>query len=661
MAALPLKEMKKSADAIRALALDAVQKSNSGHTGTAMALADAAVVLFSQHLKYDPKHPTWVNRDRFVLSVGHASMLQYALLHLTGYEVSMDDIKQFRQWGSITPGHPEVHETPGVEMTTGPLGQGIASAVGMAMAEAHLAATYNRPNYDVIDHHTYVFAGDGDMMEGVSHEACALAGRLGLSKLIVFYDDNNITIDGTADITMGEDVLMRFAAYGWHTERVADGHDMQAVHQAIENAKAQTNRPTLISMKTRIGYMHPKEGTSKAHGALTDETELLAAKAAIGWEYDKFTVPDAVYEFMKGAASNSAEAYPAWQSLFEHYAAAHPDLPLPFVKAFKNELPDGWEASLPTFGTDVKQATRAASGKVLAGIIPNLTTMVGGSADLTGSNKTIADGMGEYHENVAGRYVRYGVREHGMGAIMNGMSLHGGIRPYGGTFLVFSDYMRPAVRMAAIQDQPVIFVFSHDGIGVGEDGPTHQPIEHVMSLRTIPNLTVLRPADGNETSAAWKTALENIHGPSAIILTRQSLPTYANSSIGNAEKGAYVVSDVANPVALILATGSEVEIAVAAQAQLADAGMPTRVVSMPSWELFEQQSDAYKASVLPPHITARVSIEAGTTLGWGQYVGPFGTSIGLDRFGASAPYKTVYENLGLTPQAVADAVQSILR
>lgn len=659
MATLPLNEMKKSADAIRALALDAVQKANSGHTGTAMALADAAVVLFTQHMQFDPRHPTWVNRDRFVLSVGHASMLQYALLHLFGYDVSMDDIKQFRQYGSITPGHPEVHETPGVEMTTGPLGQGIATAVGMAMAEAHLASRFNRDDYSIVDHHTYVFAGDGDMMEGVSHEACALAGRLGLGKLIVFYDDNKITIDGGTDITMDEDVAMRFAAYGWHTIRVADGHDMQSVHDAITAAKANTGRPTLISMRTRIGYMHPKEGTSKAHGALTDEGELLAAKAAIGWQYDKFTVPDDVYAYMRGAGLRAAESYPAWQSMFQKYAAAHPDLPMPFVQAFKNELPENWQAALPTFGSDVKQATRAASGKVLAAIAPLIETMLGGSADLTGSNKTNFDNMGEFHEGPSGRYVRYGVREHGMGAIMNGLALHGGVRPYGGTFLVFSDYMRPSIRMAAIMDQPVIYVFTHDGIGVGEDGPTHQPIEHVMSLRTIPNLTVVRPADGNETAAAWQIALENKHGPTALALTRQSLPTYANSA-ENGLRGAYVLSDVANPLAIVMATGSEVEIAMDAQQQLAAAGIPVRVVSMPSWELFDQQSADYRNSVLPAHITARVSIEAGTTLGWAKYVGPFGKSIGLDRFGASAPFKTVYEQLGLTPQAVVDAVKGIL-
>lgn len=657
MAVLPLQQMKKSADAVRALALDAVQKANSGHTGTAMALADAAVVLFTQHMKFDPRHPTWVNRDRFVLSAGHASMLQYAMLHLTGYDVSMDDIKQFRQWGSITPGHPEVHETPGVEVTTGPLGQGIAMAVGMAMAEAHLAETYNRDACPVIDHHTYVIAGDGDMMEGVSHEACALAGHLGLGKLIVFYDDNSITIDGGTDITMNEDVLMRFAAYGWHTQRVVDGHDMEAIHTALETAKAD-KRPSVIGLRTRIGYMHPQEGTSKAHGALTDEGELLAAKAAIGWEYDKFTVPDSVYEFMRGAAAASAEAYPQWQAMFKQYASTYPDLPLPFVQAFKNELPDKWDAALPSFGTDVKQATRAASGKVLAQIVPNLPTMMGGSADLTGSNKTVVSGMGEFHESVGGRYVRYGVREHGMGAIMNGLALHGGVRPYGGTFLVFSDYMRPAIRMSALMDQPVIYVFTHDSIGVGEDGPTHQPIEHVMALRTIPNLTVIRPADGNETAAAWKIALENMHGPTALILTRQGLPTYAKST--DAERGGYVLSDVANPLAILIATGSEVEIAMAAQAQLGDAGIPVRVVSLPSWEVFAQQSAEYRNSVLPPHITARVSIEAGTTLGWAQYVGPFGKSIGLDRFGASAPAKVVFQNLGLTADAAVDAVKSIL-
>lgn len=659
MANLPLKEMKKSADAIRALALDAVQKANSGHTGTAMALADAAVVLFTQHLKFDPQHPTWVDRDRFLLSVGHASMLQYAILHLTGYAISMDDIKQFRQLGSITPGHPEVYEAPGIEMTTGPLGQGISSAVGMAMAEAHLAATYNRSAFDVVDHHTYVFAGDGDMMEGVSHEACALAGRLGLAKLIVFYDDNRITIDGNTDITMNEDVLMRFAAYGWHTQLVVDGHDMEAIDAAISTAKAQTNRPSIISLRTRIGYNHPREGTSKAHGALTDEAEMQQAKAALGWEYDKFTVPDDVYDFMRGAAELSAEAYPQWQAIFEQYAVTYPEMPLPFVQAFKAELPDGWQDSLPHFGHDVKQATRAASGKVLAAIVPHLPTLIGGSADLSGSDKTFVAGMGEFHVDAAGHYVRYGVREFGMGAIMNGMVLHGGVRPYGGTFLVFSDYLRNAIRMAALMGLPVIYVFSHDGIGVGEDGPTHQPIEQVMSLRMIPNLTVIRPADGNETVVAWQAALERKHGPTALILTRQALPTYQTNP-SDIARGGYVLSDAENPLALLLATGSEVEIAMQAQGQLREQGIATRVVSLPSWELFEQQSQAYRDAVLPPHITARVSIEAGTPLGWERYTGTFGKVIGINRFGASAPYKQVYAHLGISAEAMVEAVQAIL-
>ena len=659
MATLPLKAMKKSADAIRALALDAVQKANRGHSGTAMALADAAVVLFTQHLKYDPRHPTWVDRDRFVLSVGHASMLQYALLHLTGYDISIEDIQQFRQLGSITPGHPEVHETPGIEMTTGPLGQGISSAVGFAMAEEHLAATYNRPAFDVIDHHVYVFAGDGDMMEGVSHEACALAGRLGLSKLIVFYDDNSITIDGKTDITMRDDVMMRFAAYGWHTQRVADGHDMTAIDAAIRAAKAQTNRPSIINLRTRIGIYHPREGTSKAHGALTDEAEMQVAKAAFGWEYDKFTVPDNVYEFMRGAAAKSAEAYPKWQSLFEQYAATYPDLPLPFVQAFKNELPDGWQANLPRFATDVKQATRAASGKVLAALVPKIPTLMGGSADLTGSNKTHVAGMTDFQESPVGNYVRYGVREFGMGAIMNGMVLHGGVRPYGGTFLVFSDYMRGAIRLAALMEQPVIYVFSHDSIGVGEDGPTHQPIEHVMSLRAMPNLAVIRPADGNETAVAWQIALERKHGPTALILTRQALPTY-QCDPADVARGGYVLSDAENPLAILLATGSEVELAMQAQAQLREKGIATRVVSLPCWEIFDQQPQAYKDSVLPPHITARVSIEAGATLGWERYTGTFGKTIGIDRFGASAPYKDVYAHLGISAEAMTNAVQSIL-
>lgn len=654
MSQLPLDIMKLSADSVRALAIDAVAKANSGHTGTAMALADASVVLFSQHLKFDPAAPKWVDRDRFVLSCGHASMLVYSMLHLTGYELSIDDIKAFRQWDSLTPGHPESHLTAGVETTTGPLGQGISTAVGMALAEAHLAARYNRDGFDVVDHHTYVIASDGDVMEGVSHEACALAGHLGLGKLIVLYDDNKITIDGPTDISMSEDVGQRYAAYGWHVIQLEDGHNLTAINAAIELAKAETARPTIIVMRTRIGYLHPKEGTSKAHGALTNPDENATAKAAFGWAHGPFEVPDAVYDYMRGNDADHA----AWNALFAEYAATHPALAAEFKRVMSGQLSDALADQYPTFGRDEKLATRAASGKVLAAITPAAPEMIGGSADLTGSNKTYVAGMVSVDEDMAGHYVNYGVREHGMGAVLNGLSLHGGLRPYGGTFLVFSDFMRGAVRLSALMEQPVVYVYSHDSIGLGEDGPTHQPIEHLMALRAMPNLAVFRPADGNETAQAWKFALEHKEGPTAIVLTRQKLSTL-DGPTHDAARGGYVLVDAPDPQAIIIATGSEVEIAVAAQKQLAEAGVNVRVVSLPCWELFEAQSEAYRNIVLPADITARVSIEAGATLGWQKYIGLNGVAIGLDRFGASAPYQVLYEKLGISAERVVQAVQSL--
>lgn len=657
---LPLEQVRLAANAVRALAMDAVQAAESGHPGMPMGTADLAVVLWTQFLKHNPQVPDWVDRDRFVLSAGHGSMLLYALLHLSGYDLPLEELKRFRQWGSRTPGHPEYGHTPGVETTTGPLGQGITTAVGMAIAERHLAAVFNRDGFPIFDHYTYVIAGDGDMMEGISHEASALAGHLGLGKLIVLYDDNAISIDGSTALAMTEDVQARYRAYGWQTLAV-DGHDATAVSEALTAARADTTRPTLIACRTTIGYGSPnRQGTAKAHGEPLGTAEVTLAKQTLGWPYDEpFTVPEEAAVFMRGAAERSAEQHRAWQEMFQRYAEAHPTPAAQFAQALSGQLPEHWQKLLPTFPVGKSEATRNASGKVLAALTRHLPTLVGGSADLTGSNKTWADGMGVFNrDNPSGRYLHYGVREHAMGGVMNGMSLHGGIRPYGGTFLVFSDYMRGAVRLAALMHQPVIYVFTHDSIGLGEDGPTHQPIEHLAGLRAIPNLTVVRPADANETSAAWRVALERTDGPTALILSRQNLPTLDGTEA--ALRGGYVLRDAPHPQAIILATGSEVAIAVAAQALLAEQGIAARVVSLPSWEVFAAQPAAYRNAVLPPEIVARVSIEAGSTLGWERYVGPFGRTIGLNQFGASAPYEELYAQFGLTAQAVAAAVLELV-
>lgn len=661
MSDLPLDIMRLSADTIRTLAMDAVQQANSGHPGMPMGAADLSIVLWSQFLRFDPDDPDWPNRDRFVLSAGHGSMLLYSLLHLTGYDLPMEQIKQFRQWDSATPGHPEYGHTPGVEVTTGPLGQGVSTAVGMALAEAHLAACYNRPNFPLFDHYTYVIASDGDLMEGISHEANALAGHLGLGKLIVLYDDNEITIDGNTDLAFNEDVQARYAAYGWHVQHV-DGHDMPAVHAALQAARAETGQPSLIACRTHIGYGSPnKQDTAKAHGSPLGDDEIALTKAALGWTYQEpFTVPDDVAAFMRTAAVAGQAAHRAWRDLFDAYAEAYPAEAIELQATLRGELPEGWPDLLPAFEPGSRIATRNASGEVLDAITPALPMLLGGSADLTGSNKTLAKNQGIINrDNYGGQYIHFGVREHGMGAILNGLYLHGGLRPYGGTFLVFSDYMRGAVRLAALMSLPVIYVYTHDSIGLGEDGPTHQPIEHLSALRAMPNLVVFRPADGNETAVGWRVALERVDGPTALVLTRQKVTNIAESAAG-AARGGYIVADSDNPQALILATGSEVEIALAAHRHLADDGIATRVVSLPSWEVFEQQSAEYKTAVLPPHITARVSIEAATPFGWERYVGNYGTIIGIDRFGASAPYETIYENLGLTSDAVVDAVMALL-
>lgn len=650
-----------AANTIRGLTMDAVQKANIGHPGMPMGMADVAVVLWTEFLKHNPQNAKWVDRDRFILSAGHGSMLLYSLLHLSGYDLPMEQLKNFRQWGSQTPGHPEYGHTVGVETTTGPLGQGITNAVGFALAERWLAERFNRPNYDIVDHFTYTIAGDGDLMEGISGEASSLAGHLALGKLIVLYDDNGITIDGSTDLAFTEDVLGRYAAYGWHTQEI-NGHDPLAIIHAINEAKADAKRPSIIACKTHIGYGSPnKQDTSSAHGSPLGEEEIRLTKEALDWPNEpKFYVPDSVYGFMHG----DGEAEAAWDKLFAEYEAKYPELAATFQTYWEQPLPENWDAILPEFEAGKSVATRVSSGTVLNAIAEELPYLLGGSADLTGSNKTDLKGAaGLTPEDFSGRYIYFGVREHAMGGIMNGMSLHGGVRPYGGTFLVFSDYMRHSVRLAAMMEQPVVYVFTHDSIGLGEDGPTHQPIEHVMSLRLIPNLTVIRPAEATETAVAWKMALENKTGPTALVLTRQGVATFDRTQVAPAsgvEKGAYVLSDAEGAQVILIGTGSETQLALDARALLAEKGVAARVVSMPSWELFDAQSAEYKASVFPAEISARVAIEAGTPIGWERYVGVGGKVVGLDRYGASAPYQTVYEKLGITAEAMAEAAMSLL-
>ncbi len=645
-----------AANTLRTLAMDGVQKANSGHPGMPMGMADVATVLFTEFLKFSPKSPSWLDRDRFVLSAGHGSMLLYGLLHLSGYDLALDDLKAFRQWGSRTPGHPEHGLTPGVEVTTGPLGQGVSTAVGLALAERMLAARFNRDGHAIVDHFTFSIASDGDLMEGVSHEACALAAHLGLGRLVVLYDDNGISIDGPTSLSFSEDVPARFAAYGWHVARV-DGHDPDAVSAAIAAAKAEGGRPSLIACRTHIGFGSPnRQDTSKAHGEPLGADEIRLTKEKLGWPADaQFLVPDEVRALFTAAAARGAKAEAGWNARLAAYRAAHPELAKELDLFLDGKLPDGWEAKLPIFGAEKKLATRQASGAVLEALVPAIPTLVGGSADLTPSNNTRAKGAvdvkaGEY----AGSYLRFGIREHGMGAILNGLALHG-FRPFGGTFLVFADYMKGAIRLASLMEQPVVYVFTHDSIGLGEDGPTHQPIEQLASLRATPGLVVYRPADANETVAGWRVALSRTHGPTALALTRQGLPVLPPND--GALKGGYVVSDAEGFRVILIGSGSELHLALAAQKLLAADGIAARVVSMPSIELFLAQDEGWRESVLPRSCRARVAVEAGATLSWGAIVGLDGTVIGLDRFGASAPYETVYENLGLTAEAVAAAAR----
>ncbi len=654
-----------AANTIRALAMDAVQKANSGHPGMPMGMADAAIVLWTDFLKFNPSDPNWPDRDRFILSAGHGSMLLYSLLHLTGYDLPLEQLQAFRQWGSQTPGHPEHGLTAGVETTTGPLGQGITNAVGFAIAERYLANRFNRPDFDVVNHYTYVIASDGDMMEGVSHEACSLAGHLGLGKLIVLYDDNGISIDGPTSLAFSEDVASRFRAYGWNTLRI-DGHDPEAVEVAIRAAQLETDRPSLIACKTHIGFGSPnRQDTNKAHGEPLGSDEVRLAKEQLGWPADKdFFVPQEVLDFMRRPAASGAAQEAEWRSRFALYREAYPELAVSFETALRGELPPGWDLEMPAFRLDKPLATRAASGAVIDAISPRIPGLLGGSADLTPSNNTLPKGESSLsRDDFSGRYIRFGVREHGMGGILNGLALHGGIRPYGGTFLIFSDYMRPAIRLAALMELPVILVFTHDSIGLGEDGPTHQPIEHLTALRAIPHLAVFRPADATETVEAWRAALARSSGPTALILTRQALPVIDRERFAPAERaarGAYILADVKDPEVILIGTGSEVHLALTAQELLAKENLRVRVVSMPCWEVFDAQPAEYRDSVLPPHLRARVAVEAGATLAWRRYVGLEGEVVGLDRFGASAPYQAIYKGLGLTPEAVAQAAKRAL-
>lgn len=648
---------------IRTLSIDAVQKANSGHPGLPLGAAPMAYALWMEHMRYNPKDPHWFNRDRFVLSAGHGSMLIYSLLHLTGYELSLDEIKNFRQWGSLTPGHPEYHLTPGVETTTGPLGQGISTAVGMALAEAFLAGTFNRDGHKIVDHYTYVIASDGDMMEGVANEACAIAGHWGLNKLIVLYDANDVTLDGPADIAFSEDVGKRFEAQGWNVMRVEDGDNYQPVSDTITAAKQEQERPTLIIVNTTIGFGSPnKAGTSSAHGSPLGEEEVALTKQALGWDSDEpFHIPGAALEHFREMIDKGAAWQSEWEEQLEAYRAAHADLAAQFEDALAGKLPDGWDDDLPTF--DKADATRNAGGAALGAISKHIPTMIGGDADLAGSTKTLQkdETHTAYHQPV-GKNVRFGVREHAMGAIANGLALHGGIiKPYTATFLTFSDYMRPAVRLGALMEIPTVYVFTHDSIGLGEDGPTHQPVEHVMSLRLIPNLYVFRPGDPNEAVAAWRTAMM-LEMPCAMVFTRQKLAPLTGDHVQEGvAHGGYTLMDCdGTPDVILLATGSEVGIAVEAYEQLMKDGVKVRVVSLPCWELFEEQDATYKQSVLPSEVKKRVSMEAGIPLGWERYVGDEGVIIGVDQFGASAPYQKIFEEYGLTVDAMVSAARSLL-
>jgi transketolase len=654
---------------IRVLSAECVEKANSGHPGMPMGAAPMAYVLWTEFLKHNPHHPAWFNRDRFVLSAGHGSMLLYSLLHLTGYDLPLSELLNFRQWESKTPGHPEYGLTPGAETTTGPLGQGFANGVGMAIAERFLAATFNRPGFEIINHFTYAVVSDGDLMEGISHEAASLAGHLGLGKLIYLYDDNHISIEGSTDLAFTEKRTARFEAYGWHVQQVEDGNDLDAIEKAIVSAQKETQKPSLIAVRTHIGYGSPnKQDKASAHGEPLGKEELKLTKQKLGWPLEpEFYVPDEALKVFRAAVEKGKTAEARWISLLEGYRKAFPDPAKEMDRWMKGDLPEGWEKDIPGFPADPKgSATRAASGSVLNALSKRIRNLLGGSADLAPSNQTLIKDEGDFQAGHFGqRNLRFGVREHGMGGILNGMALHGGLIPYGGTFLIFSDYMRPAIRLAALMDLKVIYVFTHDSIGLGEDGPTHQPVEQLAALRAIPNLTVIRPCDAAETAEAWRFALSHKSGPVALVLTRQGVPVLDRSVFAPADglqRGAYVLADSpkGKPDLLLVASGSEVHIAIEAAAKLAQKGISSRLVSMPSWELFDKQPDSYQRDVLSREIKPRIAIEAGRTQGWWRYVGEKGDVVGLDHFGASAPYKVLYEKFGITVDRVVEKALKLL-
>ncbi|MGE1164430.1 transketolase [Peribacillus simplex] len=659
-----------SINTIRTLSIDAIEKANSGHPGMPMGAAPMAYKLWTEYMNHNPKNPDWFNRDRFVLSAGHGSMLLYSLLHLSGYGLSIDDLKSFRQWGSKTPGHPEFGHTAGVDATTGPLGQGIAMAVGMAMAERHLAESYNRESYNVVDHYTYSICGDGDLMEGVSAEAASLAGHLQLGRLVVLYDSNDISLDGDLSQSFSESVANRFKSYGWQYVRVEDGNDLQEIAKAIEEAKTDEARPTLIEVKTVIGYGSPnRSGKSAVHGAPLGADELKLTKEAYKWTFEEdFHVPEEVYShFNESVVEAGAQKEEAWNELFKNYKEAHPELAEQLELAIKGELPAEWDQEIPVYEEGKTLASRASSGEVLNAIAKKVPSFIGGSADLAGSNNTAIKGETDLLPgNYSGRNIWFGVREFAMGAALNGMTLHGGLKVYGGTFFVFSDYLRPAIRMAALMGLPVTYVFTHDSIAVGEDGPTHEPIEQLASLRAMPNLGVIRPADGNETAAAWKVAMESTNKPTALVLTRQGLPTIKDTSetaYDGVSKGAYIISAAKKEEAdaLLLATGSEVNLAVEAQKALANEGIDVSVISMPSWDRFETQSKEYKQSVINPAVKKRLAIEVASPFGWDRYAGDEGEILAINHFGASAPGGKIMEEFGFTVENVVARVKEMLK
>ena len=671
-------------DTIRTLSMDAVQKANSGHPGAPMGLAPAAYVLWTRFLSHNPRNPSWPDRDRFVLSAGHASMLLYSMLHLTGYDLPLEQIKQFRQWGSRTPGHPERKLTPGVETTTGPLGQGFGNGVGLAMAEAYLAARYNRPGFEVVNHFTYGIVSDGDLMEGVAAEAASLAGHLKLAKLIYLYDNNHISLAASTDLTFTENCAMRFEAYGWHTQTVDDGNDIEAIDQALGAARGETTRPSLIILRTHIGYGSPgKQDTFEAHGSPLGEEEVKLTKKNLGWPAEQpFFIPDPALAHFREAIGKGERAEAEWNERFSAYAREFSDMARELEDALRGVLPMGWEAAIPEFPPDAKGlATRAASGKVLNAIAPKLPTLIGGSADLNPSTFTVLQKLGDFQSperectdsqgsagggwGYGGRNLHFGVREHGMGAALNGMAAHGGIIAFGSTFLIFSDYLRPSIRLAAIMELGVIYVFTHDSIGVGEDGPTHQPVEQLAALRAIPRLVVIRPCDANETAVAWRFAIESRDGPVALALTRQNLPTLDRTQFaaaGGLRQGAYVLADAPDgrPDIILIGTGSEVALVIAAREKLAQLNIQARVVSMPSWELFDAQSQKYRDSVLPRPVRSRLAVEAALPQGWHRYVGDGGDVIGVERFGASAPGNVVVERLGFTVAHVVERALALV-